>query len=387
MKRSISPEPFSSAKTAKHVHHSGDDGAEDPVTFLFRPFSSRPPDPNRELYLSDAWKQLKPAINIIFQDAYTSGVFYYNIVYRAVTRACLAGSGKQLIDLIKKECEPHISAAIQSLERHNDEDDPSVFLPLVEKCWLDFKKKMMLVSDLSMYDTCGGPQFLEIGKRIFQAKLSLATQTQDKLIAGILGLVTDQRLGKTSTNVSLLKNLMEMFQGGSDVFVKPFLDSTSEFYAAKAEQVLQQSDISHYLEFVETSLREEEERKYCYCFSLICWRELIGVVARELLEVKRPLLEKVAPLAFTVFMDEGRMDDLKKMHRVLSKAGLVGGFMDRILSSYIREKGAKEGSSLLKELHTSIDKIWHKCFHGDYGLLKSIRDSFKDLGLGLHVPV
>lgn len=79
------------------------------------------------------------------------------------------------------------------------------------------------------------------------------------------------------------------------------------------------------------------------------------------------------------------MDDLERMHRLLSKVGLVGGFMDRILSSYIREKGAKEGSSLLKELHTSIDKIWHKCFNNDYVLDNSIRGSFKDLGFDMPV--
>lgn len=55
--------------------------------------------------------------------------------------------------------------------------------------------------------------------------------------------------------MSQLKNLMDMFSG--DPFrklrflEKPFLDSTAEFYAAEAKQVLEQSsDISLYLKHI-----------------------------------------------------------------------------------------------------------------------------------------
>lgn len=62
------------------------------------------------------------------------------------------------------------------------------------------------------------------------------------------------RLGK-SVNVSLLENLILMLNGSvfrELLFLeKPFLDSTAEFYAAEAKQVLEQSsDLPHYLKYV-----------------------------------------------------------------------------------------------------------------------------------------
>ncbi|KAJ4908264.1 hypothetical protein Rs2_11922 [Raphanus sativus] len=106
--------------------------------------------------------------------------------------------------------------------------------------------------------------------------------------------------------MSQLKNLMDMFSG--DPFrklrflEKPFLDSTAEFYAAEAKQVLEQSsDISLYLKHI--NRRVGEEKKKCRSLSLffIFQDELLEVVYRELLGVHAcAILEKVPFLSFVV---------------------------------------------------------------------------------------
>lgn len=50
------------------------------------------------------------------------------------------------------------------------------------------------------------------------------------------------------------------------VYKDPFLDSTSKFYAEEAEQVLQRSDISHYLKYVEVHTSQDLNLALSFCF-------------------------------------------------------------------------------------------------------------------------
>ncbi|CAA0394850.1 unnamed protein product [Arabidopsis thaliana] len=417
MKRSISPDPFSSTKSPKLVHHSPDDGGaegnpyrlpftlsdenlsclpisqarEPPPIFNLDPNSVKDTQDRNKLYLAKAWDLLKPAIKIILDDdeyKKPGDVLCFTTIFRAVKRACL-GDPRQselVFNLVKHECEPHIAELIQSLENNcSGSDDPSVFLPHVYNRWLDFKRKMSLVSDVAMYQTLNGLTLWDVGQKLFHKQLSMAPQLQDQVITGILRLITDERLGKAANNTSdLLKNLMDMFRMQwqcTYVYKDPFLDSTSKFYAEEAEQVLQRSDISHYLKYVErTFLAEEEKCDKHYFFFSSSRSRLMKVLKSQLLEAHSSFLEE----GFMLLMDESLIDDLRRMYRLFSMVDSED-YIDRILRAYILAKGEgarQEGS--LQELHTSIDKIWHQCFGQDDLLDKTIRDCFE--GFGLHVP-
>ncbi|EOA20720.1 hypothetical protein CARUB_v10001040mg [Capsella rubella] len=409
MKRPGSPATCSPAKSPKLVHHSPDDVEADENSYILPcsprddglfclPVSGPPlmfdfgPVPvtaelarKQQKYLADAWDLLKPAIKIILDDKYDkSKDINCRKIYNAVERACFGDPGKlqlQLFDLIKHQCEPHVSAVMRSLEKQSS--DLSVFLPLVYTSWLDFKRKMMFLSDLAMYQRCDGITLWSVCQKLFHKQLSMSPQLQDQLITGILGLITDERFGKNANHTTdLLMNLMDMFHGVSkDVFEKPFLDSTSKFYAEEAEQVLQQSDISQYLKFAEGILHAEETK--CvkdYFFFASCSLQLMEVLASRLLEAHAGFLEE----GFMLLMDESLIDDLRRMYRLFYTADLVD-YIDRFLRSYIMAKGegARQESSL-HDLHTRIANIWRQCFREDDLLDKTIRDSFE--GMGLHVP-
>ncbi|KAJ4908265.1 Cullin-like protein 5 [Raphanus sativus] len=130
---------------------------------------------------------------------------------------------------------------------------------------------------------------------------------------------------------------------------KPFLDSTAEFYAAEAKQVLEQSsDLPQYLKYVDQ--RVGEEKKKCINLPLFsCFQdELLEVVNRELLEFM---------LGFEKLMDERPWEALRMMYDLFSQA--------------------EEGSSLA-EFKAHVGKIcctyfsedpllemtFHKCFEG-----------------------
>lgn len=64
------------------------------------------------------------------------------------------------------------------------------------------------------------------------------------------------RLGE-AVDRALLNHLLKMFTAlgiYSESFEKPFLERTSEFYAAEGMQYMQQSDVPDYLKHVEVNI-------------------------------------------------------------------------------------------------------------------------------------
>ncbi|XP_013680865.1 putative cullin-like protein 4 [Brassica napus] len=182
----------------------------------------------------------------------------------------------------------YISTTLESLAVHcndDDDDDPSLLLLPLEKFCLEYGEKFKLICSIGGVQ--GRIKFLErkvwdLGFELLPTKLFLASQVRDKVRTSVLLLITDQRLGK-SVNLSLLKNLMLMLNGSVSrelrFLEKPFLDSTAEFYAAEAKQVLEQSsDLPHYLKHIDQRVGEEKKK----CKSLL---PLFSRLQDELLQV------------------------------------------------------------------------------------------------------
>ncbi|KAF2577178.1 hypothetical protein F2Q70_00007533 [Brassica cretica] len=306
------------------------------------------PDP--KVYLDEAWKFLKPALTSIGM----WGIY--------------------------------ISTTLESLAVHcndDDDDDPSLLLLPLEKFWLEYGEKFKLICSIGGVQ--GRIKFLErkvwgLGFELLPTKLFLASQVRDKVRTSVLLLITDQRLGK-SVNLSLLKNLMLMLNGSVSrelrFLEKPFLDSTAEFYAAEAKQVLEQSsDLPHYLKHVDQRVGEEKKK----CKSLPLFSRLQDELNRELLGVHAcAILEK----GFEKLMDDRNFEELSRMYDLFSQADLVGHINDA-LSSYICKTGEKilkeEGSSLA-EFKARVDKICFRYFHDDPLLEKTVQTCFEGLGM------
>uniref|UniRef100_A0A0D3B1L2 Cullin N-terminal domain-containing protein n=1 Tax=Brassica oleracea var. oleracea TaxID=109376 RepID=A0A0D3B1L2_BRAOL len=242
-----------------------------------------------KVYLDDAWKFLKPALTSILDEEDTDH-FSFAKIYQ-VSSCCFENKvGEALFKLIVEECGAYISTTLESLAVHcnDDDDDPSLLLLPLEKFWLEYGEKFKLICS----------------------------------IGGVLDILTDlsfSRLGK-SVNLSLLKNLMLMLNGSVSrelrFLEKPFLDSTAEFYAAEAKQVLEQSsDLPRYLKHVDvpfllfpTYQRVGEEKKKCKSLPLFSrlQDELLEVVNRELLGVHAcAILEK----GFEKLMDDRNFEE------------------------------------------------------------------------------
>ncbi|MED6181022.1 Cullin-4 [Stylosanthes scabra] len=161
----------------------------------------------------------------------------------------------------------------------------------------------------------------------------------------LLRMIESERLGE-AVDRTLINHLLKMFTAlgiYAESFEKPFLECTSEFYAAEGMKYMQQSDAPDYLKHVETRLQEEHERCLLY-LDASTRKPLIATAEKQLLERHIPaILDK----GFTMLMDGNRIEDLQRMYSLFSRA--------------------------------SLDTIWEQSFFKNEAFSNTIKDAFEHL--------
>ncbi|GFS43136.1 cullin4 [Actinidia rufa] len=293
----------------------------------------------------NTWAILKSAISAIFlkqPDPCDS-----EKLYQAVNDLCLHKMGESLYRRIEKECEAHISTALQSLVGQSE--DLVVFLSLIEKCWQDFCDQVLIIRGIALYldrtyakQTPNVRSIWDMGLQLFRKHLSLAAEVEHKTVFGLLRMIESERLGE-AVNRTLLNHLLKMFTAlgiYSESFEKPFLERTSEFYAAEGVKYMQQSDVPDYLSHVEIRLHEEHERCLLY-LDANTRNPLVATAERQLLEYHiSAILDKV------IVMDEEKDKDMV---------------------------------SCLLEFKASLDTIWEDSFSKNEAFCNTIKDAFEHL--------
>ncbi|KAG5029330.1 hypothetical protein JHK87_012844 [Glycine soja] len=358
----------------------------------------------------DTWAKLKSAIGAIFLKQPVSCDL--ENLYQAVNDLCLYKMGGNLYQRIEKECEAHISAALQSLVGQSP--DLIVFLSLVERCWQDLCDQMLMIRGIALFldrtyvkQTTNVQSLWDMGLQLFCKYLSLSPEVEHKTVTGLLRMIGSERnhhsdmrelelrflngfgmefLSGESVDRTLLNHLLKMFTAlgiYAETFEKPFLECTSEFYAAEGMKYMQQSDAPDYLKHVETRLQEEHERCLLY-LDASTRKPLIATAEKQLLERHIPaILDK----GFTVLMDGNRIEDLQRMHSLFSRVNALES-LKQALSSYIRRTGQgivmdeekdKDMVSSLLEFKASLDTIWEESFFKNEAFSNSIKDAFEYL--------
>lgn len=106
--------------------------------------------------------------------------------------------GGNLYQRIQRECEVHISTALQSLVGQSP--DLVVFLCLVEKCWQDFCDQMLMIRGIALYldrtyvkQTPNVRSLWDMGLQLFRKHLSFFTEVEHKTVTGLLRLIERER--------------------------------------------------------------------------------------------------------------------------------------------------------------------------------------------------
>ncbi|MBA0778277.1 hypothetical protein Gotri_006156 [Gossypium trilobum] len=267
-----------------------------------------------------------------------------------------------------------------------------VFLSLVEKCWQDLCDQMLMIRSIALYldrtyvkQTPNVRSLWDMGLQLFRKHLSMAPEVEHKTVTGLLRMIEGERLGE-AVDRTLLNHLLKMFTAlgiYSESFEKPFLECTSEFYAAEGMKYMQQSDVPDYLKHVEMRLHEEHERCVLYLDALTR-KPLIATAEKQLLERHIPaILDK----GFVMLMDGRRLEDLQRMYSLFSRVNALESLRQAI-SSYIRRTGQvivmdeekdKDMVPSLLEFKASLDSIWEESFSKNEAFGNTIKDSFEHL--------
>jgi cullin-4 len=106
--------------------------------------------------------------------------------------------GGNLYQRIEKECEVHISAALQSLVGQSQ--DLVVFLSLVERCWQDHCDQMLMIRDIALWldrtyvkQNSSIRSLWDMGLQLFRKHLSLSPEVQHKTVTGLLRMIDSER--------------------------------------------------------------------------------------------------------------------------------------------------------------------------------------------------
>ncbi|ESQ55574.1 hypothetical protein EUTSA_v10024458mg [Eutrema salsugineum] len=336
----------------------------------------------------NTWAKLQSAIQAIF--LMKPVTFDFEGLYQAVDNLCLHKLEEKLYQQIEKECEEHISAALQSLVGQNT--DLSVFLSLVEKRWQDFCDQMLMIRSIALsldrkyvIQNPNIRSLWEMGLQLFRKHLSLAPEVEQRTVTGLLSMIENERLGE-AVNRTLLNHLLKMFTALGiymESFEKRFLECTSEFYAAEGMKYMQQSDVPEYLKHTEGRLHEENERCMLY-LDAGTRKPLIATTEKQLLECHiSPILDK----GFTILMDGRRTEDLQRMYTLLTRVNALE-FLRQALSSYIKKTGQrivmddekdKDMVQSLLDFKNSLDTIWEQSFSKNESFGNTIKDSFEHL--------
>uniref|UniRef100_A0A6N2MLS6 Cullin family profile domain-containing protein n=1 Tax=Salix viminalis TaxID=40686 RepID=A0A6N2MLS6_SALVM len=117
-------------------------------------------------------------------------------------------------------------------------------------------------------------------------------------------------------------------------FEIPFLECTSEFYAAEGMTYMQQSDVPDYLKHVESRLNEEQDRCKIY-LDISTKKPLIATAERQLLERH---ISAILDKGFMMLMDGHRIEDLKRIYSLFLRVNALES-LRQALSMYIRRTG------------------------------------------------
>ncbi|KAL5977480.1 Cullin-4 [Asimina triloba] len=330
----------------------------------------------------DTWATLKSAINAIFlkqPDPCDS-----EKLYQAVSDLCLHKMGGNLYERIQKECEAHISATLQSLVGQSP--DLVVFLSL------DLCDQMLMIRGIALYldrtyvkQNSNVRSLWDMGLQLFRIHLSLSAEVEHKTVTGLLRLIERERLGE-AIDRTLINHLLKMFTAlgiYTESFEKPFLECTSEFYAAEGVKYMQQSDIPDYLKHVELRLHEEHERCVLYLDSSTR-KSLVATAEKQLLDRH---ISAILDKGFTMLMDGNRIEDLQRIYALFSRVNALES-LRHALSSYIRATGQaiimdeekdKDLVPGVLDFKASLDTIWEESFRRNEMFSNTIKDSFEHL--------
>lgn len=352
---------------------------------VIRPLKSKPKLPAD--FEATTWAKLQNAVRAVHNKQPVSCSL--EELYRAVEDMCLHKMAETLHARLQKECDAHIASQIQQLA-DSQTLDALIFLEQVEATWEDLCRQMLTIRQVFLYldrsyvvASPGVRSLFDMGLQLFRTHLAKHPEVGSKTRAGLLQLIEAERNGD-NVNRLLLSHLLRMHTAlgiYESNFQGPFLESTSEYYAAEGARLMQELDVADYLQHSERRLTEEFQRTQQY-LDPGTRQPLVAVVEAKLLEAHMAaILEK----GFGGLMAAHRLSDLARLYALAARVGMLDA-LRLAFREYIKKTGTalvldqekdSEMVANLLALKTAIDAVLTEAFQKDESYSNTLKEAFE----------
>uniref|UniRef100_H3G975 Cullin family profile domain-containing protein n=1 Tax=Phytophthora ramorum TaxID=164328 RepID=H3G975_PHYRM len=305
-----------------------------------KPFKVTPKLP--ESFEEDTWKALEAAVHSVH--AKHMSALSREELYRSVEDMCTWKMAARLYTRLEETCAVHIRERVEDLVQYTG-GDMNLFLEAVHRLWEDHCEDMLVIRTIFLYldrtyvmQTPHIASIWDMGLNVVRDNLVQRQSLETKLIDALLELVENERKGE-AINRSYLYNLLRMLLSlhlyHAD-FETPFLMASERFYLQEGATTVESASVPQFLVHVEKRLHEENERVNHY-LDASTKKQLISVVENKLL---KPHVVTLLERGFETLMEEGRIEDLKRMYALLARVDAIND-LKTAFSGYIQKNVSK----------------------------------------------
>lgn len=342
------------------------------------------------------WMTLKSAIQEIQKR--NNGGLSFEELYRNAYTLVLHKKGDTVYQGVKDVIREHLEEKIRVdvLESLNNQ-----FLHVLNRVWSEHQVSMVLIRDILMYmdriyvQSCGVDNVYNVGLNLFRDYVINHPDIRDHLKNTLLTQVAIERNGET-IEAHLIKNICQMLvvlgidrrNVYEEIFEKPFLDQSAEFYGMESQRYLSENCASTYIREVEKRIKEEQERAQKY-LDPGTERKIVDVVEEQLLTKHMHTIVEMENSGIVTMLRDQKIEDLNCMYRLLKRVPNGLGCMVKCVSEYLRDQGkalvtdqggrndAVQYIQKLLELKDGFDIFSARSFDNDKEFLKMIAKDFE----------
>ncbi|CAI5715722.1 unnamed protein product [Hyaloperonospora brassicae] len=315
-------------------------GAKPKKKMTIKPFKVTPKLP--EAFEETTWKTLEDAVHAVHRKQMTS--LSREELYRSVEDMCTWKMATRLYTRLEETCAVHVRERVEELAQYMG-GNKDLFLEAVHRLWEDHCEDMLVIRTIFLYldrtyvmQTPHVASIWDMGLNLVRDNFVQRQSMETMLIDSLLDLVESEREGKAINRTylyALLRMLLSLHLYHAD-FETPFLMASERFYLHEGATTIECMSVSQFLVHVEKRLHDEIERVNNY-LDASTKKQLILVVESKLL---KPHVATLLERGFELLMEEGRIDDLKRMYALFARVDAIND-LKTAFSDYIRKNVSK----------------------------------------------
>ncbi|XP_076891601.1 cullin-3A-like [Bidens hawaiensis] len=343
-------------------------------------------------YAERTWKVLEHAIHEIYNHN-ASGLSFEEL-YRNAYNMVLHKFGEKLYSGLVTTMTLHLKDIAASVEASQG----LLFLEELNRKWAEHNKALQMIRDILMYmdrtfipSTHKTPVH-ELGLNLWRDNIIHYASIQTRLRNTLLEIVQKERDGEV-VDRGLMRSIVQMLMdlGPSvyqQVFEKPFLDTSANFYRGESQQFIECCDCGDYLIKAEKRLNEEIERVSHYLDGESDGK-ITNVVEKEMIESQMARLVHMENSGLVSMIVDDKYDDLSRIYTLFRRVSSGLMLLRDVMTSHIRETGKQlvtdpervkdpvEFVQCLLDERSKHDKIVNLAFSSDKTFQTALNSSFE----------